>query len=181
MVLCQISANLIFLPIIMAKTVLFIRHAKSSWANPHLADIERPLNARGEKNGAEMARLIYKRYSEISSVAFISSPATRAVSTSQYFMDQWNTDKNQLSLYRQLYYGDEEDYIACLRGIEESTELAMVFGHNPSIEHLAARLKNPYIGDIPTCTVLCCEMKLPWQKASFDSIRLLYVLKPKDI
>ena len=35
-----------------------IRHAKSSWAEPGLADFERPLNARGERD-APFASLRY--------------------------------------------------------------------------------------------------------------------------
>ena len=33
-----------------------IRHAKSSWADPGQADFDRPLNARGMKDGKRMMR-----------------------------------------------------------------------------------------------------------------------------
>jgi phosphohistidine phosphatase len=40
------------------KTLLLMRHAKSSWKEPELADHERPLNKRGKLNAPRMGRLL---------------------------------------------------------------------------------------------------------------------------
>ncbi|NJN77631.1 MAG: hypothetical protein HC803_04300 [Saprospiraceae bacterium] len=43
------------------KTVLFIRHAKSSWKDVNLKDIERPLNKRGLRDAPFMGRKLKEK------------------------------------------------------------------------------------------------------------------------
>ena len=67
-----------------SKTLLIIRHAKSSWdAAGTLTDFERPLNERGKKDAPEMAARLKKRNIKVD--AFISSPAKRAKKTAELF------------------------------------------------------------------------------------------------
>ena len=40
------------------KRLMLIRHAKSSWANPGLTDMERPLNNRGLRDAPAMAKYL---------------------------------------------------------------------------------------------------------------------------
>ena len=40
------------------KTLLILRHAKSSWSNPGLADIDRPLNKRGKRDAPRIGALL---------------------------------------------------------------------------------------------------------------------------
>ncbi|MEJ2132109.1 MAG: histidine phosphatase family protein, partial [Gammaproteobacteria bacterium] len=42
----------------MTKNLIVIRHAKSSWKNPKFSDEERPLNKRGRRDGARMAKFL---------------------------------------------------------------------------------------------------------------------------
>ncbi len=65
------------------KTLIIIRHAKSSWANLGQNDEERPLNERGKKDAPEMAKRLKERGLKID--RFISSPARRAKKTATYF------------------------------------------------------------------------------------------------
>ena len=39
------------------KTLLVLRHAKSSWADPGMGDHDRPLNARGKRDGRHGTKL----------------------------------------------------------------------------------------------------------------------------
>ncbi|HEY0731207.1 MAG TPA: histidine phosphatase family protein, partial [Chitinophagaceae bacterium] len=55
------------------KTVILVRHAKSSWDNIGEADIDRPLNERGKKDAPEMAKRLKKRDLEVD--VFITSHA----------------------------------------------------------------------------------------------------------
>ncbi|MFZ0511734.1 MAG: hypothetical protein WAM14_09025 [Candidatus Nitrosopolaris sp.] len=40
------------------KSVLILRHAKSSWKNPDFTDHDRPLNKRGKGDAPRMGRLL---------------------------------------------------------------------------------------------------------------------------
>jgi phosphohistidine phosphatase len=73
------------------KTVLIVRHAKSSWSNVDLVDFDRPLNERGKKDAPMMAeRMIQKK---IKLDAIISSPARRARKTAEAFCEVYGIKK----------------------------------------------------------------------------------------
>jgi phosphohistidine phosphatase len=40
------------------KSLLILRHAKSSWKHPELTDHERPLNKRGKRDAPRMGELL---------------------------------------------------------------------------------------------------------------------------
>jgi hypothetical protein len=65
------------------KYLFLTRHAKSSWANLGLADIDRPLNERGKKAALFMGKLIVNKGEKPE--LLISSPANRALSTAKAF------------------------------------------------------------------------------------------------
>ncbi|HEY0356372.1 MAG TPA: histidine phosphatase family protein [Flavisolibacter sp.] len=58
------------------KTLLLVRHAKSSWDAPGLSDFDRPLNERGKNDAPEMAKRLKAK--GVSIDLFVSSPAKRA-------------------------------------------------------------------------------------------------------
>ena len=57
------------------RTLYLLRHAKSSWGDASLSDIERPLNARGERDAPRMGAALGDRYPPMT---FYVSPAERA-------------------------------------------------------------------------------------------------------
>ena len=63
------------------KRLYLIRHAKSSWKDSSLDDFERPLNKRGRRDAPFMGKRLYRHHVRPDLV--ISSPAKRAISTSQ--------------------------------------------------------------------------------------------------
>ena len=63
------------------KRIYFIRHAKSSWKDMDLADHDRPLNARGERDAPAMAAALAQR--GVSPDGIITSSALRAVTTAR--------------------------------------------------------------------------------------------------
>jgi len=63
------------------KSVLILRHAKSSWKHPKLADHDRPLNRRGKRDAPLMGRLLNKE--DLVPEIIISSTATRARSKAE--------------------------------------------------------------------------------------------------
>ncbi|MEL6556492.1 MAG: histidine phosphatase family protein, partial [Cyanobacteria bacterium J06621_11] len=64
------------------KKLHFIRHAKSSWRNAYLADIDRPLNERGVRSCQVMAAQIVKAGCPLDNI--FCSPAVRAQSTIEH-------------------------------------------------------------------------------------------------
>ena len=78
------------------KSVLFIRHAKSSWDNASVSDFDRSLNERGKKDAPEMARYLISKKVPLDS--FISSPAKRARKTAELFISTYELPESTLVL-----------------------------------------------------------------------------------
>ena len=78
------------------KTLLLIRHAKSSWANIGETDFDRSLNERGKIEAAEMAEKLVNQSIKIN--AFVSSTAKRAIKTCKAFLLAYGKSKEDIVL-----------------------------------------------------------------------------------
>jgi phosphohistidine phosphatase len=119
------------------KTLLLMRHAKSSWEDPKLADHERPLSKRGQKDAPLMGEMLLEK--ELLPQKILASSAVRAhetveglVKTSQY---SGETEYNDA-----LYLAEPETYLAALHSLPDSIERVMVVGHNPGLVQLLQKL-----------------------------------------
>ncbi|MFM7854987.1 MAG: SixA phosphatase family protein, partial [Flammeovirgaceae bacterium] len=65
------------------KKLYIIRHAKSSWDEPDLADFERPLSDRGKRDAPRMAKRLKEK--RLTPDAVLTSPARRAKNTCHIF------------------------------------------------------------------------------------------------
>ena len=81
-------------PVKEGKTLLLIRHAKSSWDVGTLNDFERPLNDRGKKDAPMMARRLLDK--KVSIDAFVSSPAKRAKKTAELFSSAYGNSEEDV-------------------------------------------------------------------------------------
>ncbi len=95
------------------KTIILVRHAKSSWDDFSLKDEERPLTDRGKKNAPEMARRLLKK--DIPIDAILSSPAKRARSTAEYFAKEYDIPKKKIILVPDLYMPGSEAFVKTIR------------------------------------------------------------------
>jgi len=90
------------------KTLLIIRHAKSSWDNLSLNDIDRPLNDRGKRDGPVMAGRLIKAGVKIDH--FVSSSAKRARHTAEIFIHEFGRKGRDIILVPQLYHAQVQDF-----------------------------------------------------------------------
>ena len=90
------------------KTLILIRHAKSSWDDSYLDDFERPLNQRGKRDLPKMAARFRSKYA---AVYFIASPANRALTTAKTFAEG---KENSLMVDKSLYHASYLNMISIL-------------------------------------------------------------------
>jgi len=161
------------------KTLLILRHAKSSWSNSRLADHDRPLNDRGRRDAPRMGRLL--RDEGVVPELIISSSAERALTTAEQVALSSGYEE-EIEVTRELYHAAAEDYIAQLRkrGREQST--IMVVGHNPGLEELVELLTDE---DEVLSTAALARVALPirtWQELDEATQGTLVDLwRPKDL
>lgn len=116
-----------------------LRHAKSSWDDPGLADHERPLAPRGERAGRAMAG--YVRDNAISPALVLCSTAKRARMTLDLVAAGFAADPPpRVQLDRAVYEADAEELLAMLRDLPPDAPSAMLVGHQPAIGDLARLL-----------------------------------------
>lgn len=160
------------------KRIYIVRHAKSSWDDMRLADIDRPLNKRGKRDAPFMAdKCQSKGYIP---KKMISSKAMRASTTAKIFCKAMGFNSKILSYENSLYHAPEDTYLTVCFGLDDDVDSVMLFGHNPGITYLANSVSEEYIENVPTCGVLIIDAKIEsWSDLDFSNCKLVDFLYPK--
>lgn len=137
------------------KSVIIIRHAKSSWDNIGESDFDRPLNERGKEDAPRMAKRLLER--EVSIDAFISSSAKRARKTAALFIKEFNGDKEDILLVPELYLAGPDAFFDAIAKAPATAKTIALFGHNPGITEFANDLTDVRIDDMPTCAIFAVK------------------------
>src|SRR6187551_1217401 len=99
------------------KSILLIRHAKSSWETAGMRDFDRPLNERGHRDAPMMAERMLAK--EIPIELFVSSPAVRALTTAKYFQEAYQVKKSKLVEVPSLYHASVETFYSTIASLED--------------------------------------------------------------
>lgn len=160
------------------KTLIIARHAKSSWDNPLLKDVDRPLNQRGLRDANAMATRLAE--ADIVPDLLITSNAKRAHMTAEIFNEKFKLEKD-LIVENSLYLGDIEEFIHATFLIPETANVAMMFGHNPGITFFANVVCEANIENVPTCGILVIQSKAEkWEDTDISDLQLQHFLYPKQ-
>ncbi|HRP55080.1 histidine phosphatase family protein [Agriterribacter sp.] len=138
------------------RSVLFIRHAKSSWDDASVSDFDRSLNERGKKDAQEMARRLISRRIPLDS--FISSPAKRARKTAGFFIKAYELPESALVLKAELYLPLADVFYEVIEGIANDFHHLAICSHNPAITHLVNLLTSEIkVDNVPTCGIFAIK------------------------
>ncbi len=165
------------------KTLLILRHAKSSWSDPNLADHDRPLKKRGKRDAPRMGQLL--RDEGLVPDLMISSTAIRARKTAEA-VAEFSGYEGEINLSRDLYAFDSEPYLEALYGLPDEHELVMVIGHNPGLEGLVEFLTGEW-ERLPTAALAQIELPIHhWQELAGEMGdlppgRLVGLWRPREL
>ena len=138
------------------KTLLVLRHAKSSWKDSSLADKDRPLNKRGKRDAPFMGNMVKEMGVNIDK--FISSPAKRAHTTSKLFAEAYGLNgKKDIQIEKLIYNESYQSVMRLISKLPDKYNTVALFGHNPDITFLVNTLGNGNISNVPTCGVACID------------------------
>lgn len=137
------------------KTLILVRHAKSSWDAAGVDDFDRMLNERGKKDAPEMAKRIKAKGINID--VFLSSPAKRAHKTAKYFAEELGIDKDKMVLVDKLYEASVNAFLEVVSTIDEDNKTAIIFSHNPGITEFVNTLTKVRLDNMPTCGVFAVQ------------------------
>ncbi len=162
------------------KTLLLIRHAKSSWANIGETDFDRSLNDSGKREAAEMAEKLVNQSIKIN--AFVSSPAKRARKTCKAFLDAYGKTKEEMILFEKLYHPASLIFYDVIKELNDNDNSVAIFSHNPGItEFVSTVCGKVRIVDMPTCGVFAVEADIDsWKDFEKAEKSFLFFKYPKE-
>lgn len=162
------------------KRLILVRHAKSDWGDEGLKDIDRPLNKRGYDAAYRMSEWLAKK-SEVPQL-FISSDATRALSTAMIFARNLNYPANEVVVLQQVYESTAKTLKDVITQIDNKNESAIIFAHNPGITNLTNELTDDlFFDDLPTCALVALDFDVKtWKEAATSKAKIAFHQFPKE-
>ena len=137
------------------KTLLLMRHAKSSWRDSATSDHERQLNGRGRRAAPFMGELLLKN--QLIPDHIITSTAVRALETAKAIAAATGY-QGSLEISRQLYLAEPPVYLQAIEDAPSGKERVLLVGHNPGISELLLLLTGEE-RDMPTAAI--AQVQLP--------------------
>lgn len=138
------------------KTLILVRHAKSSWNDSSLSDIYRPLNNRGKRDAPFMAKVLVETGIKVD--RFISSPANRALTTARHFAAAYGFhEENDIQIEDLIYHESIRSIMKLISDLDDDYKTVALFGHNPDFTSLASMYSNENFSNVPTCGVVCID------------------------
>lgn len=163
------------------KQLFLIRHAKSDWDHPGLADHDRPLNSRGERDGPRMAAALAER--EIVPDAVVSSTANRAATTARAIAEGVGFPVDAIQFTRDLYLAAPSRILRIVQQLDEEVETAFLFGHNPGMHEAVNELIGGWnVSEFPTLAVASLDLDIDyWGEADWGCAMLTEILIPRRL
>ena len=161
------------------KTLVLVRHAKSSWKDDSLADRDRPLNGRGKRDAPRMGR----RLADLAGTPdlIVSSPATRAMATARLVADAVGYPVDGIREDERIYEAGPAEILEAIRGLDDRHDRVFLIGHNPGFTDLVNALTKPSIDNVPTCGVVVLGVATErWADVSRTTVRRAAFATPKD-
>lgn len=137
------------------KSLLIVRHAKSSWDSVIQKDFDRTLNERGHRDAPAMAERLKNK--KVSIDAFVSSPATRALTTATYFAKAYGVNAESIIQIPELYHAPVKVFNEVIQQLDDRFDAIALFSHNPGITEFVNRLTDIKIDNMPTCAVFAVK------------------------
>lgn len=160
------------------KTLILVRHAKSSWDHPGLDDHERPLSERGLRDAPRMGRRLADR--GLAPDVVLSSTAVRALTTAELMAEAIGVERDRIVADERLYATSAAGLLEVIGELDSSVQTAMVVGHNPEMASLAQRFTDE-IGHLPTCAVVEFRFDADaWDELDEGLVRDVHVEAPRS-
>ena len=160
------------------KTIHLIRHAKSSWEDSRLSDVQRPLAQRGSKDCKIMGQHIIAAGWNHRNI--YCSQAKRAQMTIAGLAKSLSHLKIDWQIDSELYTFSAGVLLDWLADLSDECQAITLVGHNPAFTDLINRLCDARLDNLPTCgyAQLSAEMD-SWAQVKQSEFQLKHLLKPK--
>lgn len=160
------------------KTLILLRHAKSSWDDLSVADFDRTLNKRGRESAPRMGE--YFKEKNIDADLVLCSPARRTKQTCELFLEKAKLEC-QVHYDKRIYEADIAELLEVLADVEEPHRTVLMIGHNPGMSDLQEFLTGRF-EEFPTACMAQVTLSAPiWKEIKPRSGKLDWIARPKEI
>lgn len=163
------------------KTLLVLRHAKSSWKDVGLSDHDRPLNKRGKRSAPLIGALLLEQ--GLVPERILSSTARRALDTARRVANAAGYE-GEIETRAELYHAEPQTYLEAVADLPDALGCVMVVGHNPGMEMLVSHLAGRY-ERFPTAALAHLSLEIEaWHAAPAvrpDAARLEGLWRPREL
>ena len=160
------------------RTLVMIRHAKSSWTNPLQSDFERPLNERGKKEAPEMGKKLKK--AGIIPELIIASSAKRTKQTAKRIAEEVGYSEDKIKWEEKLYHCIPSVFEEVIYEIGQEVKTIFIIAHNPGITEFVNQLVPEFkIDNMPTCGVVASHIETEeWNNFSIATKKVFLFEQP---
>lgn len=160
------------------KTLLLLRHAKSSWKDAQLPDHDRPLNKRGKREAPLVGRWLAQR--KLVPDLLITSTALRARKTAEKVAQECGYERG-IQLAPELYENGPHAYLKVPREFGGDCRCLLLVGHNPALEQVLERLLGRPV-TMPTAALAHLQIDIgDWSELGWGvPSRLVEVWRPGE-
>ena len=165
----------------MNRELLLLRHGKSDWSFES-NDFNRPLKKRGKKAALRVGEWLQRQ--NLVPDWIISSPALRALQTTQKVCKAFKLKTGQLNLDERIYQADVNQLKNVLSECPVHAQRVLLVGHNPELEallnYLADGIEMPEDGKLmATATLARLRMPEDWNDLRLHCAELLSIMRAK--
>lgn len=156
------------------KTLIILRHSKSSWSYADIQDFDRPLKRKGIVRAYKVAEGLKKRY--IFPQRIISSPANRAIHTALIVAKELQIDYQKVVLEKDFYLSEKQDIKKVVTECSDQINSLMIVGHNPIWTELVNDWQEKNIVHLPSSGVAIIEFQCnAWKEIDAKYAKLNYL------
>jgi phosphohistidine phosphatase len=173
----------------LMRRLLLLRHAKSSWDEPHLSDHARPLNVRGRQAAVAIAGEM-RRLGLVPDFVLVSS--SRRTLQTLAALEPWADPAPRVLPMDALYLAPASDLLDTLRQVPATAQAVLLVGHNPGMHDLAMMLAGAQAAatdkqvqrlaeGYPSGALCEFTVAVPWNALGEVGARLTRLLLPSDL
>lgn len=163
------------------KTVLLIRHGKSSWDIENLEDFNRPLSERGIKDSIKIGR--YLKNIQLTPELCLCSPSHRTIATYSIINNTAEWKKVKLKTNKKLYECTGKKIKSVLKKVDNKYNFIALIGHEPSLSEFIHENCNFNISKLPTASIALIVFKdlKKWKNIHRVQGDLELIIAPKQL
>ena len=164
--------------LIRQKILCLLRHSKSSWLESALADFDRPLSARGNRNASSLNKFLMSKNFVFDKI--LCSSARRTKETCLVALDGISGQDNTI-FTDSLYMTSASTVINMIRSQDNDLNTILVVGHNPSMHEVLEVLTGKHLVKYPTGTFAVVRCSSKWENLLDNFCDLSWFLTPKHL